>query len=170
MIALVSALLGFVGSAVPEFFKLFREGKDRAHEITLLKLQMQYDREKLAVERETRVAEAQTKLEAIALQRDTAETVALNARVKESLVGVRWVDALAGTVRPVLTYVFFMMYAGVKLAQYHVVSSAVLPWHPALDLASIVTMLWTEDDMALFTAVIAFWFGQRMMGKARRAA
>lgn len=170
MIALLSALMGFLGSATPEFLKIFREGKDRAHEITLLKLQMEYDREKLAVEKETRVVEAQTKLEAIALQRDAAETVALNARVKESLVGVAWVDALAGTVRPVLTYVFFVMYAGVKIAQYHVISGATLPWHPAHDLAGTVAMLWTEDDMALFTAVIAFWFGQRMMGKARRAA
>ncbi len=47
MIALFSALLGFASAAFPEFIKLFRDQKDRQHEITLLKLQMEYDREKL---------------------------------------------------------------------------------------------------------------------------
>lgn len=30
MIALFSALLGFIGSAFPDFIKLFRDGRDRA--------------------------------------------------------------------------------------------------------------------------------------------
>lgn len=169
MIALLSALVGFVSSAAPEFIKLFREGKDRKHELALLTLQMQYEREKLSLEQETRRYEAQQQLEAIALQRDTAESVALNARVKESLVGVAWVDALAGTVRPVLTYVFFLMYAAVKVAQYHVLTANVLPWH-SVSLSQIAVSLWTEDDMALFTAVIAFWFGQRALGRRGRMA
>ena len=47
MIALFSALLGFFSSATPDLLKLFRDGKDRAHEITLLQLQMEYQREQL---------------------------------------------------------------------------------------------------------------------------
>ena len=49
MIALLSALLGFFSSAVPDLIRLFKDGKDRAHEIILLKLQMDYDREKNVV-------------------------------------------------------------------------------------------------------------------------
>lgn len=160
MIAIVSALVGFLGSAAPEFFRLFRDSRDKAHEIALLQMQMQY-------ERQAKAAQADSQLQAISMQRDAADTVALNARVKDSLVGVTWVDALSGSVRPVLTYVFFGMYAVVKLAQYHVITAASLPWHPALDLGQVIVMLWTEDDMALFTAVIAFWFGQRALCKRR---
>jgi len=167
MIALVSAFVGFLGSAAPEFIRLFREGKDRAHEIALLKLQMQFDQEKQNGARAERTAESVRQLQAIELQRDAADTVALNARVKDSLVGIVWVDALAGSVRPVLTYVFFLLYAAVKLAQFHVLAGPSLPWHPAMDIGEVLARLWTEDDMALFTAVIAFWFGQRAMGKRR---
>ena len=168
MIALLSALVGFISSAAPEFFKLFREGKDRSHEVTLLKMQMEHDRQKQASAQAAQGEESLRHLQAIELQRDAAEMMALNARVKESLVGVRWVDALSGTVRPVLTYVFFGMYATVKIAQYHVITAATLPWHPTLDLAQTITLLWTQDDMALFTAIIAFWFGQRALGKRAR--
>ena len=73
MIALLSALVGFLSSALPEFLKLFRDGRDRAHEITLLKLQMEYARERAAVDRELGLAEHTRQLEALALQRDAAE-------------------------------------------------------------------------------------------------
>jgi len=167
MIALFSALLGFVGSAFPELLKLFRDQKDRQHEITLLKLQMEYDREKLAVSREQELATRAVRLQEIQLTADSAEQVALNARV--SITHIRWVDALAGSVRPVITYLFFGLYTLVKLAQFHVLVTPALPWQNALSAAQAVVVLWTEDDMALFTAIVAFWFGQRTLMKFRRA-
>lgn len=169
MIALFSALAGFVSASLPEFLKLFREGKDRAHEIRLLQLQMQFEQEKHASSQAAYQAESLRQLQAIELQRDAAETVALNARVKDSLVGNRWVDALSGSVRPVLTYAFCLIYALVKYAQYHVLMHPVLPWQD-IPVRQALVLLWTEDDVAVFTAVIGFWFGQRALTRSRKAA
>jgi hypothetical protein len=67
--------------------------------------------------------------------------------------GIRWVDALNGTVRPVIAYSFFILYALVKGMQF----SAGLPW-----------LLWTEEDQAIFAGIISFYFGQRAMSKLRQ--
>lgn len=163
MIALLSALLGFVSSGVPEFIKLFREGKDRKHEIALLKLQMEYDREKLASARESEQLVRAARLQEVEVQADIAESQALNARVTGSKVGVWWVDALSGSVRPTITYLFFLLYGIMKWAQFSLLQQSMMSPQQA------VLALWSEDDMAIFTAIIAFWFGQRMIGRMRRA-
>ncbi len=170
MIALFSALLGFFSSAFPEFIKLYREKKDRVHEITLLHLQMEYDRQKLRDAREAQHLEYAHKIEAIELERDMQESRDLNARPDgsgERRSGLIWVDALSGSVRPMMTYLFFFMYAWVKIAHYHLLMNPTLPWQQALNHPQAMVALWTEDDMAVFTAIIAFWFGSRMFRKSR---
>lgn len=157
MIALLSALLGFVSSAVPDLFKLFRDGKDRAHEIALLKLQIEHARE----------ANVQ-QLQAIEVQAGMVEQAALNERLRDNLTGIHWVDALAGSVRPVITYAFFGLYFLVKCAQFHLLVAPSLPWQSGMTLAQAMGALWTEEDIAIFSAVIAFWFGQRAMARAKR--
>lgn len=161
MIALVSALLGFVSSALPDLLKLFRDGKDREHEITLLKLQMAYDKERGA-------AVGIQQLQAIEAQSFLAEQTALNERLKDNLTGIHWVDALAGSVRPIITYAFFGLYFLVKCAQFHLLVHPQLPWQNTMSLAQALVSLWTEEDIAIFSAVIAFWFGQRAMAKMKK--
>ena len=90
MIALLSALLGFFSSTVPDLLKLFRDGKDRAHEITLLQMQMNFDREKLTSAVTENNAARHERLQAINIQADSAELAVLNERVKDSLTGIHW--------------------------------------------------------------------------------
>lgn len=167
MIALLSALLGFISSAVPEGFKLLREARDREHEITLLKLQMDYDREKLAAAAEIGAADRAARLQEIAVAADSAEGAQLNDRLKANLTGIHWVDALAGSVRPILTYAFFSLYFVIKCAQFHLLIDPALPWQRELTLAQALASLWTEEDIAIFSTILAFWFGQRALGKMR---
>ena len=168
MIALLSALLGFVSSAVPDFIKLFRDGKDRAHEIALLKLQMEYDREKLAAAHVESSAGRMQQLQAIELQTQMHQEAILNDRVKDSLTGIHWVDALSGSVRPLITYAFFALYVLVKCAQFSILLSPSLPWQNNLSMAQALVSLWTEEDVAIFSAMMAFWFGSRAMMKAKK--
>lgn len=164
MIALLSALLGFISSATPDIFKLFRDARDRVHELELLKLQMEYDKARIA----EGAAERQMRLEAVALATQQAEQVSLNARLKEQLTGIHWVDALAGSVRPVLTYSFFGLYAVVKAAQFHLLTHPVLPWGTGMNMAQALVMVWSEEDIAIFSAIMAFWFGSRVMRRSVR--
>jgi hypothetical protein len=168
MIALLSALLGFFSSAVPDFIRLFRDGKDRAHEITLLKLQMDYEREKLAVGASDSSQMRAQQLQAIMLETDLQQQAILNARVKDNLTGIHWVDALAGSVRPMITYAFFGLYVLVKCAQFSILLSPSLPWQNNLTVAQALVSLWTQEDVAIFSAIMAFWFGQRALSKAKK--
>lgn len=165
MIALLSALLGFISSATPELFKLFRDGKDRAHELAVMQLQIEYDKARLA----EGAAERQVRLEAIAVEAQRAEETILSARLKEQLTGIHWVDALAGSVRPVLTYSFFVLYAVVKMAQFHLLVHPVFPWSAQMTLAQALVVVWSEEDIAIFSAIMAFWFGSRVMRRGLRS-
>lgn len=167
MIALLSALLGFISSATPDLLKLFRDAKDRAHEVTLLQMQLDYDRSMAAARAQDGMAERNFKLEALGVEAAQAEQALLNTRLKEQLTGIPWVDALAGSVRPVLTYSFFLLYAAVKLAQFQLLLNPALPWAQGLSLAQALVVVWSEEDIAIFSAIMAFWFGSRMMRRGK---
>ena len=138
MITLLGSLLGFISAAFPDLIKLFRDAQDRKHEITILQMQMEQQKQG-----------ASQRLEEIQVNADIAESSAL---YKTYTTGISWVDALNGTVRPVIAYSFFVLYASVKAMQF----SASLPW-----------LLWTAEDQAIFAGIISFYFGQRAMSKLR---
>lgn len=139
MITLLGSLLGFLSAAFPDFLKLFRDAQDRKHELKILELQMQQQAQGHS-----------NRLEEIQVNADITESQALYRTYN---TGIRWVDALNGTVRPVIAYSFFLLYAVVKVMQF----SAGLPW-----------LLWTEEDQAIFAGIISFYFGQRAMSKLRQ--
>jgi hypothetical protein len=133
MITLIGSLLGFISAMFPDLLKLFRDSQDRKHELKILELQMQQQ------------AQGHTnRLEEIQVNADIAESRALN-----------------GTVRPVIAYSFFALYALMKLLSY-----AALPEH-GTSLEVIYQTLWTADDEAIFAGIISFYFGQRAMAKLR---
>jgi hypothetical protein len=138
MITLLGSLLGFFGAAFPDILKLFKDSADRKHELAILQMQIEQQKQGQA-----------NRLEEIYVEADIAESRAL---YKTYSTGIRWVDALNGTVRPVVAYCFFILYSAVKFMQY----SADLPW-----------LLWTEEDQAIFSGIISFYFGQRAMAKVR---
>ena len=149
MITLFGALLGFFSSAFPDVMKGWRETKDRQNELAILDRQMEMAK-----------AGASQRLEEINIQNDAITMQALYKTVRPT--GVKWVDALSGTVRPILTYAFFILYAVVKYAQWEMfmVSMKFESWSQAL------LNIWHIEDQALFATVISFWFGQRLLMKA----
>ncbi|MEJ0009879.1 MAG: hypothetical protein WDN72_04725 [Alphaproteobacteria bacterium] len=169
MIALLSTLLGFLSSATPEILKLFEASGDRAHELALLQIQMAYDEKKLGVQAQGDNAERALRLQEIEIGADTAESAALNDRPGSGAnkTGIEWVDALSGSVRPILTYAFFVLYFVVKCCEFHLLLSPSLPWVGPMTGAQAMVALWTEEDIAIFSAVVGFWFGNRTMQKAR---
>lgn len=145
MITLFSTLIGLISAAFPDMLKMWRDHQDRQHELVLLRMQM-----------EQQAAGHANRLEEVGIQADIAESQAIYRTFKS---GIDWVDALNGTVRPVIAYAFFLLYAGVKLWQFSLLSADPLPWQ--------YNMLWGEEDRAIFAGIIAFYFGQRAMSKVR---
>ncbi|PJF37983.1 MAG: hypothetical protein CUN55_19315 [Phototrophicales bacterium] len=99
------------------------------------------------------------RLEEINVQADIAESRAL---YKTYSTGVRWVDSLNGTVRPVLAYAFFLLYTSVKWAQISMLLDTTT-------LQEAIPLVWQMEDQAIFAGIISFYFGQRAMGKLRGA-
>jgi hypothetical protein len=146
MITLLGSLIGFLGAAFPDILKLYRDKADREHEIRILALQIEQQKQGAA-----------QRLEEIRTSADISESVAL---YKTYQTGVRWVDALNGTVRPLLAYAFFVLYATAKLLQFYVI---------APNDVAMIGMLWQAEDQAIFSGIISFYFGQRAMSKLRGA-
>jgi hypothetical protein len=151
MLSLLGSLLGFLGSALPEFFKLFREAQDRKHELAILDRQM----ELLKLGHNQR-------LEEIQVQADVAETQALYGYANRP-TGVPWVEALQASVRPVITYAFFAVFATVKVAML-----IGFMQETGIAFGAALQLVWDEETQALFAAVMSFWFGARALQKMRQ--
>ena len=147
MLTLFGALLGFFSSSFPDVLKFLNQKRDRLHELALMDKQI-----------EMAQSGQSSHLEEIRLQTEAQEQVALYAYARPSRV--KWVEALSSSVRPVITYGFFFLYAGVKVAQWHViVTLSHLSWTESL------IRIWNGEDEALFAAVMSFWFGHRALLK-----
>jgi len=140
MLTFFGSLLGFLTSAFPEILRMVGDAADRKHELDIL--QMQMEQEKLGF---------QNHLEEIKINADADISKEL---YKTYNSGIRWVDALNASVRPVLSYFFFLLYAGIKVFQFHVLNMN-------------LELLWTGDDQIIFASIISFYFGQRAILKLR---
>jgi hypothetical protein len=146
MITLLASLVGFISSLIPEIMKFFVDKNDKKHEIQILEYQMKIQKIKHA-----------DRLEEINSINNVNE---MRAIYKTYKTGVCWVDALNGTVRPVLAYSFFSIYGFIKFLQYKIIIASI-------NIDSISSVLWCEDDQAIFAGIISFYFGQRAVNKIR---
>lgn len=156
MITLISSAIGFIGGFIPDVLKYFKQKQDNAHELNILKLQMENQRQ-LHTER----------LEEINVEADITESKALydSARLEKS--GVKWADAVlnlyTGSVRPTITYLFTGLYCTVKLAQvYSMVAGS------GVSFLDAVKHTYTDIDMSCLMLVLSYWFGSRMAQKVFR--
>lgn len=147
MITLLASISGFLSSIFPEFLKLMRDKNDKLHELAILDRQIEFSK-----------LSASNRLEEIFACADIAETVNLYSTYR---TGIGWVDALNGTVRPVIAYSFFLLYAVIKVIQYRA-----LPEHGYH--MEYLDILWSIEDQAIFAGVISFYFGQRTFSRLRR--
>lgn len=151
MLTLLASLFGFLSSAFPDFLKLFQDARDKKHELAILALQKQQQQQGHLA-----------RLEEINAQADIAEAKHIGKRIQ--VIGIPWVDALNATVRPVIAYAFFALYACIKVMVY-----CSLPDLATVPVSLVAQVMWTEEDAAIFAAIISFYFGQRAMNKVRAA-
>ena len=150
MISLLGTLLGFGTSIVPEVLGFFKQKQANAQELAIIEAKAKYA-EQLST----------LKIQELDAQAEIEETKGLYAHDRSIAAG-GFVNALRGSVRPVLTYLFFIAFASVKgVLVYAMISHQNIDWVTAVQLA------WDDETQAIFSAIIAFWFGNRAMSKAR---
>jgi hypothetical protein len=147
MLSLLSPLIGIVGSLLPSIVRLFERKQELKHEIDLAKIKL---------DTAIKAAEANLKLEEI--KADVAEGQSLRDH-DSSIDGGQYLNALRASIRPVITYLFFFLFVAVKVAAAYVM---------IVDGYSVPEMLravWDSETMALFSTIMAFWFGSRVLEK-----
>jgi hypothetical protein len=149
MLSLLGSLLGFGTSFLPKVMDFFQDKQDKKHELAVMEVQIRQQKELAA-----------QKLEAINVEADIREIESLHKSMQPT--GVKWIDGLRGSVRPVITYSFFGLFIFVEVSAYLSLTAAGVSGLDA------VNAVWDEETKALFAAVIAFWFGGRAISRARK--
>tara|TARA_R110000851_G_C13101976_1_gene568675 strand:+ start:1489 stop:1917 length:429 start_codon:yes stop_codon:yes gene_type:complete len=142
MLEIIGSLLGFGASAVPTLINYFQDSKDKKHELAM--------HAKIA-ESNIREAEITGELANLALDLKADMESTRAAHQPMQLTGINWVDALRGSVRPLVTYWFMALYSYSKYITYVQGGD-----------------MWTSFDQTLLATVISFWFGERLIRKIVR--
>jgi|TARA_R110000796_G_scaffold163558_2_gene280508 hypothetical protein len=150
MISLLGTLLGLGTSIVPEVIGFFKQKQADKHDLEMLEAKAKYADQM-----------SKLKIKELDSEAEIAETKGLYEHDRSIDAG-GFVNGLRGSVRPVITYMFFLMFAAVKGTMiYAMITNQNLDWTIAIETA------WDSDTAAVFSAIIAFWFGNRAMSKAR---
>ena len=149
MLSLLGSLLGFGSSFLPKVMDFFQDKQDKKHEHAIMEVQIRQQKE-LATQ----------KLEMVNVEADIREIEAIQKSVQNT--GVRWIDGLRGSVRPVITYAFFGLFMFVEVSAYLALTAS------GISALNAVQLVWDDQTQALFAAVISFWFGGRAINRSRK--
>lgn len=150
MLALLSPIFGILGSLLPSVVRIFERKQEIKYEIELTKIKLD-------------AAEKQADLNFnIEMVKGDAESRQSALDHDKSLDGGVVINALRASVRPVITYTFFFVFVAVKVAAAHVMLST------GQSVPEMLKAVWDPETMALFSTIIAFWFGSRVMEKQER--
>lgn len=147
MITLISTIFGVLSGLLPNVIKIFEKKLDYKHEIELTKIKMDAAREGLVLQ-----------LQVEGLKADTAEGESLRKHDSDIEYTGFW-GALRASIRPTITYAFFILFCGIKIAAFVVlVQRGATP-------TELLSLVWDSETMAIFSAIIGFWFGSRAIEK-----
>jgi hypothetical protein len=153
MIELVAMIGAGIFRLLPELLKLVNARRDAEHEYRMTELQLRID--------QARAAQALDLVHAQgAVANDAAELQAWAEAIKGqgARTGVRWVDALSATVRPVLTYWWCLL-----LYTVHKVVLVGVGLGERLGLAQLAPVVLTDFDRSVVASIIGFWFTDRAL-------
>jgi hypothetical protein len=149
MLSLLGSVLGFGTSFLPKVMDFFQDKQDKKHELAIMEVQIRQQKE-VAVQQ----------LEMVNVEADIREIEAIQKSVQNT--GVRWIDGLRGSVRPVITYCFFGLFIFVEISAYVSLTAS------GISSLQAVQLVWSDEVMCLFAAVISFWFGGRAINRSRK--
>ena len=153
MITLIGSLIGFAGSALPKVFDMVDDWQNRKHELAMMDRQIEA----------AKLAHTQ-KIEALNIEADISESKSLYKH-DQSMKSTGFMGGLRASVRPVLTYLFFTLFALIKgTALYGLIYTNGVDWELA------VMTLWDEATQGIFAAIISFWFGSRALQRSRSSS
>lgn len=150
--ALLSPFLGIVGSLLPSIVRIFERKQEIKYELELSKIKIDAAERQADLTYNIEMVKGDAQSRQSALDHD------------KSLDGGIFINALRASVRPVVTYVFFITFLAVKISAAYVMLST------GQSVPEMLKAVWDVETMALFSTIIAFWFGSRTIEKQDRNA
>jgi len=148
---ILGSLLGFGGSVVPAITDHFKAKNEQKFELAKM--------EKMA---QLRQAGFDQEFKMYETQADDKEHDRLIKHDISINQGTGFISGLQKSVRPVITYCFFGLFAVIE------VTLLMDALEKGTDFSEAIKILWDEDTKAIFAAIISFWFGSRAIDKARK--
>lgn len=158
MLSTIMALLGALGGGalriVPELIEAWRHRNDPSNELELARLALEQTKAELANKLELAQTRAQfTDAQAAAVSQIAQSTAqVIGHQAQAHLSGIKWVDGTNLLVRPVVTLWLLGLYSLYKALTVYVA----IKQGTALD--DVANIMWTPDDVAIFSGAITFWF------------
>ncbi len=144
---LLGGLLGGLFRFAPEVLRFFDRGGERKHELAMQDRELEFAKLRGTQRMAEINAEANSAWDAGAIG---ALKEAITAQGQRS--GVKWVDALSTSVRPVITYLFMLLYMAAKITAFTAALNSGALWSVA------VAHAWTEADQTLWAGILNFFF------------
>lgn len=154
MLSLFGSLLGFGTSFLPNILGFMEKGQSNKHDLRMLEAKAKY-------------ADTLSKLkvEELDAKADVEESRSIYMHASEIAKNNKssFISALQASVRPVITYFFFILFATIKgMAVYVAVREGD-------DVSQAILNSWDQETAILFSTVVSFWFGGRAMRKIRES-
>ena len=171
MLTLISTIFSFLAGGLPRFLEFLQDRGDKKQEIELLGMQIQRELElrKLGFDAEAKLEEIRSlQLEMEAAHQEFqarlgAQTEELKSIYRHDVdIGKgasQWVINLRASVRPVVTYGFFLLLVLIDIGIF------IYGVNVGATFIEIASQLWDENTQALFASIIAFHFGGRAFKK-----
>ena len=154
---LLGSIFGGLFRLAPEVLKFLDKKNERQHELSMF--QLQTDLEKMRGE-----FKMEEKYVDYSIQQMDTIKAAFQEQAETAKAAGWFVAAISALVRPGITWALFFMYAAVKAA------ALVIAFQTGANWMEVVTKCWDEDDFALFTMVLTFWFVGRSIERYQKPA
>jgi len=151
---LIGTALGGLLRLLPEGLQFWKASKDSDHEFRMAQLNLETLKEQAKHQMDFRRLDGDIQLQAADI-----EALVEGTKAQGQLSGIKWIDAVNQSVRPVTTFYFLGLYGLTKLAVYVTYISGGAPWNDS------VQRIWSVDDSAVLASIIAYWFLDRTLRK-----
>ena len=147
LLALLSPLFGAAVNLLPSLLGMFEKAQANKHEIELTRLKL-----------DVAIQTAQLGIDLEEVKAATIEGQSVRDH-DSKLDGGVIINALRASIRPVVTYIFFAMFVVIKI------SAAYVMINTGADIPTMLNAVWDNETIALFGAIMGFWFGSRAIEK-----
>jgi len=147
MLTAVTTLIGLLGGILPYVVRILELRQTYKYELELAKIQLEAAKMGFDLEYSINATKADIEEGKLLRYHDLY------------LDDSKFFNTLRASIRPILTYFFFFLFCAVKF------SAMALMFQQGYNGLEVLNAVWDIYTVSIFSAIIAFWFGNRAMSR-----